>query len=134
VRRGRTAGFWGTRLRTRSGGGVDLTGGFRAGARWLRRGVRITYRATGCGLRETLPTRRGDRIARTLWMRGRPHVAGRLLSDSGEQVTLGQRPRSTSLRGGYASATEQNLTRVKMLFAGTGKPLTIDFCPRSATP
>jgi hypothetical protein len=134
LRRGRAAaGFWGTRLRTTSTGGVKLTGGFRAGSRWLRRGVAITYRPAGCGLRESLATRRGDRIQRTLWTRGRPHLdaARRVLTDSAQQVALGARPRSIEFRGGYASGAEQHLMRVRMIFAGTGKPLTIDYCPRS---
>jgi hypothetical protein len=129
--RGRdAAGFWGTRLRTTAGGGVDLTGGFRAGARWLRRGVTIAYRPMGCGLRESLPTRRGDHIERTLWTRGKPHVTGSTLRDSAQRVTLGTRPTRIEFRGGYASGSEQHLVRVRMSFSGTGKPLTIDYCPR----
>lgn len=128
---GRAFRFWGTRLRTTSAGGVDLTGGFRAGSRWLRRGVRVTYRPAGCGLRESLATRRGDRIQRTLWTRGRPRISGggRILTDRGQRVTLGSRPRRISFRGGYASGAEQQLTRVQMLFAGSGRPLTTDYCP-----
>jgi hypothetical protein len=134
VRRGQAGGFWGTSLRTTTGGGVDLTGGFRAGSRWLRRGVRVTYRPRGCGLRQSLSTRRGDRIVATVWTRGRPRGTdgGRVRLDHAQRITLGARPRRTSFRGGYASGAEHNLTRVQLLFAGTGKPLTIDFCSRSA--
>lgn len=133
LRGGAAGGFWGTGLHATGAGGVDLIGGFRAGQRWLRGGVRVTYRPAGCGLRESLATRRGDRIQRTLWTRGRPRVTngGRTLTDSAQQLTLGARPRQISFRDGYASGDEQRLTRVRMLFAGTGKPLTIDYCPRN---
>src|SRR5205085_2186593 len=130
--RGRTAArFWGTSLHATRDGHVTLTGGFRAGRRWLRHGVAIRYAPSDCGgVRMTLPTHRGDRIEQALWLRAKGFERtsrGRLLVDDSEQVTLEARPRATSVRGGYASGAEQHLVRVKMRFAATGKPLVIDF-------
>jgi len=135
--RGRVAArFWGTALHAHPSGGVTLTGGFRAGGRWLRRGVTIHYRPSGCGLTETLPTRRGDAIEQALWFRQAPHRSkhGLVLSDGVQRVTLGGRARIGRPRYGYASGAEQHLTRVNLRFVGTGKPLRLTFCPaRSAT-
>jgi hypothetical protein len=125
------ARFWGTGLRTTSAGAVTLSGGYRAGSRWLRRGVAIRYAPSGCGLEMSLPTRRGDRLEQTLWMRARPRAtaAGRTLVAPGEQVELSSKPSAISTRGGYASGTEARLTRVTLRFKGNGKPLTFTFCP-----
>ena len=128
--RGRGAGrFWGTRLRA-AADAVELSGGFRAGDRWLRRGVRIRYEPTGCGLRETIPTRRGDRLVRMLWFRGSPKRSsgGTVLSDGVQRVTLSAAPTASAKRAGYASGTESRLTRVALRFRGTGKPLTFTYC------
>jgi hypothetical protein len=130
--RGRIAArFWGTALHSNPHGGVTLTGGFRAGKRWLRRGVTIRYQPSGCGLRETLPTRRGDRIEQELWFRRAPHRSkdGLVLSDGVQRVMLTVRGRIGHPRYGYASGTEQHLTRVQLRFAGTGRPLELTFCP-----
>jgi hypothetical protein len=128
------ARFWGTSLRTTGSSGVVLTGGYRAGKRWLRRRVAIRYDVQGCGLTESLPTHRGDRVQQALWFRGRPQTTGggRVLTDARQRVALSVRPRRIVQRGGYASGTEQRLTMVELLFRGTGKPLIFSFCPRSA--
>jgi hypothetical protein len=135
VRSGMAARFWGTSLHATPHGNVTLNGGFRAGARWLRRGVAIRYDPSPCGgVRMTIPTRRGDRIEQALWLRANGFARssqGRVLADRSEQVILSARPRSASPRRGYASGAEQRLTRVRMAFAGTGAPLALDFCPRS---
>ena len=127
------ARFWGTGLRTGAGGSVAVSGGYRSGSRWLRRGVAISYAPAGCGLQMSLPTHRGDRLELAFWMRARPRATdrGRTLTAPGERLTLSSRPSATSMRGGYASGTEARLTRVTMRFSSTGKPLTFTLCPQA---
>jgi len=134
LRGGATGRFLGSNLRSLAGGAVTLTGGFRAGKRWLRRGVTLRYEPAGCGLRTTLPTRRGDRIEQSLWFRGRPHRAGDGLSDARQRVVLSQRPSALSLQPGYASGAEAHLVRVRLRFRGTGRPLAMTFCPAGSGP
>ena len=62
----------------------------------------------------------------------RTYPGGELVTDPLQQLTLGTRPSRMSWRAGYASGTDVALTRVQMSFAGTGRPLTFNFCPREA--
>lgn len=136
VRGRRRARFWGTRLRSLAGGGVALGGGFRAGRRWLRRGVTLRYEPSGCGLRVTIPTHRGDSIEQSLWFRGRPTTdsAGRVMSDRAQVVTLGATPAKPALTTGYASGADVGLVRARMRFRASGQPLVLTFCPRQPGP
>ena len=131
LHRGRATGrFWGTSMRSLPGGGVALTGGFRAGRRWLRRGVTLRYQPAGCGLRVTIPTRRGDRLEESLWFRGTPVIsAGRTtLADRAQTVAVSPPPTSIARQTGFASGTVARLVRVRLRFRGTGQPLTATFC------
>ena len=132
---GRATGrFWGTSLRALAAGGTALTGGFRAGARWLRRGVTLRYAPTRCGLSMSIPTRAGDRIEQSLWFRGSPRTdaTGTVLDDGSQRVTLSDRPTAVSRESGFASGTEAHLRRLRLDFRGTGKPLVLNFCPAGA--
>ena len=120
--------LWGTHLSLRAGAAL-LTGGFRRGDRWLRRGVRVRYEPVPCGLRVTLPTRRGDRLQQSFFFRGRPRVSrhGRLLSDGTQAISL-SRPAHVGLRPGYTSGAEVGLVRARLRLRGDGRPLRITYC------
>jgi hypothetical protein len=78
-----------------------------------------------------VPTRRGDRLEQSLWVRGRPRVAagGSVLSDARQTVTLSARPGRRATEGQYASGAETHLVRAQLRFAGTGRPISFTFCP-----
>src|SRR5205823_4773284 len=118
------------RLSNLPGDGVALTGGFRAGSRWLRRGVTLRYQPAACGLRMTIPTRRGDRIEQSLWFRGMPRISsgGTVLSDRLQRATISPRPAILPRQSGFASGTEARLVRARLRFRGSGKPITVTYC------
>ena len=122
----------GARLTVRSGT-VTVAGGYRSGMRrFLRRGVRWTWRATGCGARLSFPVRAGDRYEYSTFFiddGSPPSTRGAVVADETQRVTFSQAPLRTSLGRGYVSGLDPRLTRAKsiIMVRRTGA-MTIETC------
>ena len=122
----------GARLTTRSGT-VTVAGGYRSGMRrFLRRGVRWTWAATGCGVKLSFPVRAGDRYEYSTFFVDDgtpPSTRGAVVADEAQRVTFSQAPVRTSLSGGYVSGLDPKLVRAKSIIQArrTGS-MTIETC------
>jgi hypothetical protein len=101
------------------GGVVTLRGAYRtAGGRRLRRGARLRYAPTRCGVRVTWWARRGDRFEYSAFARAhnrRPVVSRWRISDWVQRVSARPRPGKVSVdRRVYWSATDPRLRRARM--------------------
>ncbi|MGI8594411.1 MAG: hypothetical protein ACR2ML_08645 [Solirubrobacteraceae bacterium] len=133
LRRGGMEGLpRGGRLTVQSGT-VTVAGGYRSGMRrFLRRGVRWTWRATGCGVRLSFPVRAGDRYEYSTFFVDDgtpPRARGAVVADEAQRVTFSREPLRTSLNGGYVSGLDPRLVRAKSIIQArrTGS-MTIETC------
>jgi len=133
LRRGGVAGLpRGERLTVRSGT-VTVTGGYRSAMRrYLRRGVRWTWRATGCGVKLSFPVRAGERYEYSTFFVDdgtRPRASGAVVADETQRVSFSQAPLRTSMRGGYVSGLDPRLVRAKsILQARRTGTMSIETC------
>ncbi|CAN5543321.1 hypothetical protein BH20ACT18_BH20ACT18_09700 [soil metagenome] len=122
----------GARLTTRPGT-VTVAGGYRSGMRrFLRRGVRWTWSATGCGVKLSFPVRARDRYEYSTFFVDDgtpPSTRGAVVADEAQRVTFSQAPVRTSLSGGYVSGLDPKLVRAKSIIQArrTGS-MTIETC------
>ena len=122
----------GARLTTRPGT-VTVAGDYRSSLRsFLRRGVRWTWRATGCGVELRFPVLEGDRYEYSTFFvdDGTPPSArGAVVADEAQRVTFSQAPVRTSLSGGYVSGLDPRLVRAKSIIqARRAGSMTIETC------
>jgi hypothetical protein len=129
---GRAAGLpHGRRLAVAGDGTVTVRGGFRArSGRWVRRRARFRFAPTACGVRMTVPARRGDRLRYSAFFAGSPRAGGRSVADARQVVSFGSRA-SVSRAGRHASGAEPRLTEMRLRFApATASRLTVETCAR----
>ena len=121
----------GRRLRVDGRGAVTVTGGYRRGRRWLRRGVRFRFTPTGCGVRLRAPRRAGDAFEYSAFFSAAPTKAPDRVAGAGQELSFGPRA-STRVQRGYASDLDPRLFRARMRFArATGAtPLSVTTCAR----
>ena len=124
----------GNGFRVWSSGKVTMALDFRTLAgKVLRRGARLRYEPTSCGVRMVLATRPKDNLEYSVFFADhgrRPKVASRTVSDSRQQVTFSQ-PARVTLERGYASGTEPALTRARLRFANVkARQLSVTICGR----
>jgi hypothetical protein len=115
----------GTRTTFLPGGAVEITGGFRLGRRWIRRGVHFQVRPVSCGVELSVAARPGDRFQFSAFLRGGAWLepkTGTFLSPtqvfapSLAPVAEWIDPRL------YASASDADLTRVRFQVASEAEP------------
>jgi hypothetical protein len=94
--------------------------------------VRFTFEPWRCGLRLAIPARPGDRVEYSVFLAGSktPYRRTRILVGGGQQMAF-TRPARTSLRRGYASGSDAELTRATLHFARARDraPLRMVICP-----
>ena len=124
---------FGERLRVAGDGRVTIVGGYRTQAGVVvRSGVRFRIERFGCGVRQTFPIRRGDRLEYSVFFRRgdeRPRLAGRRLADADQRWSFSSAPRA-SFEGGYASGIDPALVRARLRFTGRGsRAVRAVLCP-----
>lgn len=130
--RGRRGLAHGDRIEVGPGGRVTVTGGFRTGSgRVLRRGVRFRFSPTDCGVRMSVPVRRGDRLRQSAFFGGSPRRPGpRSVADGRQIVSFSARARHRTA-GRYASGADPRVTEVRLRFGrSSGRPLELETCAR----
>ena len=126
----RTGAPEGGRIAIGRDGTVTIAGGFRTrSGRWLRRGVRFRFEPTGCGVRTTVPARRGDRHRYSAFFAGSPSASGRSVADARHVVSFGSRA-AVGRGGRHASGAEPRLTEMRLRFGPAAGPLTLETCAR----
>jgi hypothetical protein len=102
--------------------------------RWLRRDVRFRYEPVSCGVRLTFPTRAGDTLEYSAFMRGTKRdvsLATGMVTDATQQITTNPAPQAVSFEGGYASAADPRLVRARMRFQPqTAQDVSVTVCSR----
>jgi unsaturated chondroitin disaccharide hydrolase len=117
----------GRRLSVARDGTVTVAGGFRArSGRWVRKGVRFRFAPTRCGVRLSLPARRGDRFGYSAWFTRKPSLRGGRLVGGDQALSFTPRPASLRTGGRFASGLDARLVRARMLFKPRGKRLAIE--------
>jgi hypothetical protein len=132
LRAGRATGLPdGTRLAVGGDEAVTVSGAFRSrSGRRLRRGVRFRFAPTACGVRMTVPARRGDRFGYSAFFAGTPAAAQGSVADAEQVISFGAR--ASIRRGGlHASGAEPRLTEMRLRFGpAKGRSLTLETCAR----
>jgi hypothetical protein len=124
----------GERLRAR-GATVTVTGGYRSRQRrWLRRGVRWTWKARSCGAQLSFPVQAGDRYEYSTFFvddGSGPKLSGKVLSDERQRVSFSRAPVRVATGGGYVSGLDPKLLRARaVLQAGGSGVIRITTCGR----
>jgi hypothetical protein len=127
---------YGHRLRATQSGSVSVDVGFRDGARRaLPHGTTIRYQPVRCGVRVILPTRHGDRVEYSVFLKASSAAtdpARRRILDAAQVVTSDQPARVTIDRRHYSSGRDADLVRARIHFApSTGKPIAITITGRN---
>jgi hypothetical protein len=118
---------------TTARGQVTVAGGYRSPQRrWLRRGVRWTWRATSCGARLGFPVRAGDRYDYSTFFvddGSPPRLRGAVLADERQRVSFSSAPVRMSLQKGYVSGLDPRLVRARaILTAPRSGVMRIETC------
>ena len=129
---GRSGLAEGERIAVGPGRRVTVTGGFRTrSGRLLRRGVRFRFSPTACGVRMSVPLRRGDRVRQAAFFGGSPRRPGpRSVADGRQIVSFSARARHRNA-GRHASGADPRLTEVRLRFGrSSGRALEVETCAR----
>ena len=105
---------------TVAGDAVMVDGGFRSRGRWVRRGVRFRFEPTACGVRMTVPTRRGDDLDYSAFQ-----------TPDGRQTVSAQPEGRATTSGRLASGLDAVVRRRTLRFRNVrGKRVRITTCLR----
>ncbi|MEA2448493.1 MAG: unsaturated chondroitin disaccharide hydrolase, partial [Thermoleophilaceae bacterium] len=108
----------GSTLSVAGDGTVTVDGGFRTAAgRWLRRGVKFRFTPGKCGVRMTVPARRGDDFDYSAFVNRSPSVEPFSLEDDKQVVAVLPRNR-TSAAGRSASGLNAVVVRRRFRLRG----------------
>jgi hypothetical protein len=127
---------YGRRLRASQGGSTSVDVRFRDGAqRTLPYATTIRYQPVRCGVRTIVPTRRGDRVEYSVFVKAVSATSDptrhRIL-DAAQQVMFDQAAQVTIGRRHYSSGRDADLVRARIHFApSTGKPIAITITGRA---
>ena len=109
----------GTRIAVR-GGAIVVRGGWRHGGRWVRRGVRFSFRPEGRGARVAVSTRKGDRIVFSALTVGPPEPARRGVADALARTRASVPAQIRSL-GPFASSSSLSVWRSDLNVRAPGR-------------
>jgi hypothetical protein len=113
---------------------VTVTGGWRTrGNQHVRTGVRFEFQSIpDCGVRLRFPVNAGDQVEYDVFTVGDPEdvsIAGGEVTDGRQRVTYSEQPADVRLDGGYVSASDGPVTRVRATFAaGDARTIAITTC------
>lgn len=122
----------GTRTSVDGSGNVVVSGGYRARTgRWVRRGVRFRFAPVACGVRMSVPARRGDAYDYSAFFSGRPSIAGATTRSGGQSVTFTPAWTAWNSSAGYASGSDPRITRTRVRLLTSGKgTIRVETCAR----
>jgi hypothetical protein len=127
---------YGRRLRATQDGSTSVDVRFRGAAhRSLPYAATIRYQPVRCGVRTIIPTRRGDRVEYSVFLKAASAAADptrHRIHDAAQEVTFHQAAQVTIGRRRYSSGRDAGLVRARIRFApGTGQPVALTITGRA---